>query len=128
MVAKEVHPLRPPPPSPSPSAPASDLTFEGDLRDADSANAEPLEPSDVQSKVQHALGDLCLHHNPSNTIEPRMLRVFLDKVVPKTYTTHAKDALLATLMHKKCAQARKNTIPVLTARAAIGKTTTPSKH
>ena len=52
-----------------------------------------------------------------------MLRVFLDKVVPKTYTIHAKDTLLATLMHKKFAQPPKNTILVLTTREAVGKTT-----
>ena len=56
-----------------------------------------------------------------------MLRVFLDKVVPKTYTIYAKDTLLATLMHKKLAQPPKNTIPVLTTREAVGKTTS-SKH
>ena len=60
-------------------------------------------------------------------VEPRMLRVFLDKVVPKTYTILVKDTLLATLMHKKFAQPAKNTIPVLTTREDVGKTT-PSKH
>ena len=36
---------------PYPSASASDLTSEGDLIDADSANVELPEPSDVQSKL-----------------------------------------------------------------------------
>ena len=56
-----------------------------------------------------------------------MLRVFPAKVVPKTYTIHAKDTLWATLMHKKFAPPAKNTSPVLTTGEAVGKTT-PSKH
>ena len=115
-----------PPPPPSPSASASNLTFEGDLKDATSANVELPEPSDVLSKLQHALAALCLH-SPSDTIEPRMLRVDLDKVVPNTYTIHAKDTLFATLMHKKFAQHPQNTNPVLTTREVVGKTT-PSEH
>ena len=122
MVATEVHPLPPPPPPPSASASATDLTFE-DLVDADSANFELPIPIDVRSKLQHALAALCVHHIASNTIEPRMLRVILDKAVPETHTIHAKDTLLATFMHKKFAQPPKNTIPVLTTREAVGKTT-----
>ena len=53
--------------------------------------------------------------------------VFVDKVVPKTHTIHAKDTLLATLLHKKFAQPPKSTIPALTTREAVGKTT-PSTH
>ena len=85
------------------------------------------EPSDVQSKLQHALATLYPHHSPSHTIEPRMLQVSLDKVVPKTNTIHAKDTRLATLMHKKFAEPPLNTIPVLTTREGVGKTT-PSNH
>ena len=121
-----MHPLRRRPP-PSASTSALDLTFEGDLIDANSANVELPEPSDVQSNLQDALAALCLHHSPSDTMELRMLRVFLDKVVPTTYTIHANDTPLATLMHKKCAQPPKNTIRVLSTREAVGKTT-PSKH
>ena len=88
---------------------------------------EVPEPSDVQSKLQHALAALCLHHSPSDTIEHRKLRVILDKAIPKTYTIHAKDTLLATLMHKKFAQPPKNTILMLTTREVVGKIT-PSEH
>ena len=122
MVAREVHP-----PPPSPSASASDLTFEGDLVDADSADVELPEPSDVRSKLQHVLAAMCLYHSSSDTIEPRMLRAFLGKVVPKIYTINAKDTLLATSMHKKFAQPPKNTSLVLTTREVVGKTT-PSMH
>ena len=95
--------------------------------DSVSANVELPETSDVQSKLQHALAALCLHHSPSDTIETRMLRVFRDKLVPKPYTIHAKDTLLATLMQKKYAQPPENTIRVFTTHEAVGKTT-PSKH
>ena len=54
----------PPSPPPSPSASASDLTLEGDLIDADATNVELPEPSDVQSKLPHALAALCMHHSP----------------------------------------------------------------
>ena len=56
-----------------------------------------------------------------------MLRVFPYKVVPKTYTIHANDTLLATLVHKKFVQPPNNTIPVLTTHDDVGKTTS-SKH
>ena len=76
-----------------------------------------------------------------------MSRLFVDKVVSKTYTIlfisllfysilniffsypiiQAKDTPLATLMHKKFAQPPNNTIPELTTREAVGKTT-PSKQ
>ena len=89
-------------------------------------NVEPPECTNVQSTLQHALAALCLHHSPPDTIETRMLRVFPDKVVPKTYTIHAKDTLLATLMHEKFAQPPKNTIPVLTTCEVVRKTTPSS--
>ena len=41
-------------------------------------------------------------------------------MVPKTYTIHVKDTILATLMHK-VAQPPKNTILVLTTSHAVGK-------
>ena len=50
-----------------------------------------------------------------------MLRVFLDRVVPDAYRIHPKDTLTAMLMHKHFS------IPVLTIREALGKTS-PSKH
>ena len=56
-----------------------------------------------------------------------MLRVNLDKVVPKTYTLHAKDTLLATLMHKKFTHPPKNTNSVLTTCEAVSKIA-PNKH
>ena len=107
---------------PPPSASASDLTFEEDVIDADSANVELPEPGDVQFKLQHAFAALYLHHNPSDTIEPRMLWVDIAKVLPKTYTIQSKDTLLATLMHKKFARPTKIAISVLTTHEAVGKT------
>ena len=53
--------------------------------DADVVNVELLKPADIQSRLQHALAALCLRHKPSETIEPLMLRVFLDTVTPRQY-------------------------------------------
>ena len=97
------------------------LEFEAELIDADVVNVELHEPRDIRSRLQHALAALCLRHKPSETIEPRMLRVFLDTVTPKQYAISPKDTLLAMLMHKKFE------IPVLTTREAVGKAA-PSKH
>ena len=97
------------------------LEFEAEMIDAQVVNVELPEPGDVQSRLQHALAALCLRHRPSETIEPRMLKVFLDLVTPKQYAISPKDTLLAMLMRKKCQT------PVLTTRKAVGKTT-PSKH
>ena len=97
------------------------LEFEAEMIDADVFNLELPEPGDVPSRLQHALAALCLRHKPSETIEPRMLTVFLDTVTPKQYAISPKDTLLAMLMHKKFE------IPVLTTKEAVGKTT-PSKH
>ena len=41
----------------------------------------------------------CLGHKPSETIEPRTSRVFLDTVAPKQYAISPKDTSLAMLMH-----------------------------
>ena len=109
------------PPQPVQQLPEQDLELEGELIDADTANTEVPEPGDTQSRLQHALAALCLRHKPSETIEPRMLRVFLDRVVPDAYRIQPKDTLLAMLMHKHFS------IPVLTTREAVGKTS-PSKH
>ena len=89
--------------------------------DANVVNVELPEPGDMQSRLQNALAALCLRHKTSQTIEPRMLRVFLDTVTPKQYAISPKDTLLAMFLHKKFE------IPVLTTREAMGKTT-PSKH
>ena len=97
------------------------MEFARELFDADAANVELPEPRDVQSCLQHTLAALCLRHKPTQTIEPRMLKVVLDMVTPKQYAISPKDTLLAMLMHKKFE------IPVLTTREAVGKTT-PSKH
>ena len=97
------------------------LEFEVEMIDADVVNVELSEPGDMQSRLQHALAALCLRHKPSETIEPRMLRVFLDTFTPKQYAISPKDTLLGMLMHKKFE------IPVLTTKEAVGKTT-PSKH
>ena len=91
------------------------------MNDADVVNVELPEPSDVQPRLQHALAALCLRHNPSETIEPLMLKVFLDTVTPKHYAISAKDRLLAMLMHNTFE------IPVFTTREFVGKTT-PPKH
>ena len=91
------------------------------MSDADVVNVELPKPGDIQSRLQQALGALCLRHKPPETIEPRILRVFLDTVTPKQGAISPKDTLLAMLMHKKFE------IPVLTTREAVGKTT-PSKH
>ena len=109
------------PPQPVQQLPEPDLELEGELIDADTANTEVPEPGDTQSRLQLALAALCLRHKPSETIEPRLLRVFLDRVVPDAYRIQPKDTLLAVLMHKHFS------IPVLTAREAVGKTS-PSKH
>ena len=98
-----------------------DLEFEGELINADTANTEVPEPGDTQSRLQHSLAALCLRRKPSESIEPRMLRVFLDRVVPDAYRIQPKDALMAMLMHKHFS------IPVLTTREAVGKTS-PSEH
>ena len=108
------------PPQPVQQLLEPDLELEGGLIDADTANTEVPEPGDTQSRLQHALATLCLRHKPSE-IEPRMLRVFLDRVVPDAYRIQPKDTLLAVLMHKHFS------IPVLTTREAMGKTS-PSKH
>ena len=114
--------LRPPsPPSPFSSSRNHILELEGEPIDADTANTEVPEPGDTRSRLQHALAALCLQHKPSETIEPRMLRVFLDRVVPDAYRIQTKDTLLAMLMHKHFS------IPVLTTREAVSKTS-PSKH
>ena len=89
--------------------------------DADVVNVQLLEPGDMQSRLQHALAALCPRHKPSETVEPRMFRVFLDTVTPKQYAISPKDALLAMLMLKKFE------IPVLTTREVVGKKT-PSNH
>ena len=109
------------PPQPVQQLPEPDLELEGELIDADTANTEIPEPGDTQSRLQHALAALCLRHKPSETIELRMIRVFLDRVVPDAYRIQPKDTLLAMLMHKHFS------IPVLTTREAVGKTS-PSKH
>ena len=102
------------------------LEFEVEMIDVDVVNVELPEPGDIQSRLQHALAALCLRHKPSQTIEPRMLRVSLDTVTPKQYAISPKDTLLAMVMHKKYE------IMVLTTKEAVGKTTpsktTPSKH
>ena len=97
------------------------LEFEAEMIDADFGNVELPEPGDMRSRLQHALAALCLRHKPFETIEPQMLRVFLDTVTAKQYAISPKDTLLAMLMHEKFE------IPVLTTREAVGKTT-PSKH
>ena len=98
------------------------LEFEAEMIDADVVNVELPEPGDMQSCLQHAFAAaLCLRHKPAETIEPRMLIVFLDAVTPKQYAISPKDTLLAMLMHKTFA------ILVLTTKEAVGKTT-PSKH
>ena len=89
--------------------------------DAGVVNMELSEPGDMQSRLQHALAALCLRHKPSETMEPRMLRVFLDTVTPKHDAISAEDTLLARVMHKKFE------VLILTIREAVGKTT-PSKH
>ena len=89
--------------------------------DADTANTEVPEPRDTQSRLQHALATLCLRHKPSDSIEPRMLRVFLDRVVPDAYRIQPKDTLLVMLVHNHFS------IHVLTTREAMGKTSR-SKH
>ena len=98
------------PPQPVQQLPEPDLELEGELIDADTANTEVPEPGDTQSRLQHALAALCLRHKLSESIEPRMLRVFLDRVVPDAYRIQPKDTLLAMLMHKHFS------IPVLTTR------------
>ena len=66
---------------------------------------------------------LCPHNIPSDTIEPRMLRLFMDKVVTHQYTINAKEALLATLMHKVSLNRPKiHTIPLLTTGDTVSKT------
>ena len=97
------------------------LELEAETIDADVVHVELPEPMDMQSRLQHALAALCLRHKLYETIEPRMLRGFLDTVTPKQYAISPQDTLLAMLMHKKFA------IPLLTTREAVGKTT-PSKH
>ena len=89
--------------------------------DGDALNLELPKPGDIQSRLQHALAALCLRHKVSETIEPRMLRVFLDTVTPNQYAISPKDTLLAMVMQKKFE------IPVLTTREAVGRTTA-SKH
>ena len=98
------------PPQPVQQLPEQDLELEGELIDADTANTEVPEPGDTQSRLQHALAALCLRHKPSETIEPRMLRVFLDRVVPDAYRIQPKDTLLAMLMHKHSANMRPRTV------------------
>ena len=88
------------PPQPVQQLPEPDLELEGELIDADTTNTEVPEPGDTQSRLQHALAALCMRHKPSETIEPRMLRVFWDRVVPDAYRIQPKDTLLAVLMHK----------------------------
>ena len=51
------------------------LEFEAEMIDADVVHVELPEPGDMQSRLQHGLAALCLRHKPSETIEPRMLRV-----------------------------------------------------
>ena len=100
------------PPQPVEQLPEPDLELKGELIDADTANTEIPKPGDTQSRLQHALAALCLRHKPSKTIEPRMLRVFLDRVVPAAYRIQPKDTLLAMLMRKHFS------IPFLTTREA----------
>ena len=97
------------------------LEFEAEMIDADIVNVEIPEPGDIQSRLQHALAVLCLRHKSPETIEPRMLRAFLDTVTPKQYAISPKDTLSAMLVHKKGENR------VFTTREAVGKTT-PSKH
>ena len=52
------------------------LEFEAEMIDADVVNVELPKPGDMQSRLQHSLAALCVRHKPSETIEPRMLRVF----------------------------------------------------
>ena len=113
--------LSPQPPQPVQQLPEPDLELEGELIDADTTNTAVPEPVDTQSRLQHALAAVCLRHKPSESIEPRMLRVFLDRVAPDANRIQSKDTLLAMLMHKHCS------ILVLTTREALGKTS-PSKH
>ena len=89
--------------------------------DADVVNVELLEPGNILPRLQHALAALCLRHKPSETIEPRMLRVFLHTVIPKQRVISPKDTLMAMLMHTKFEK------PVFTTKEAVGKTT-PSKN
>ena len=93
------------------------LVFEAEMIDVDVVNVELLELGDMQSRPQHALAALCLRHKPSEIIEPRILRVFLDTVTPKEYAISPKDTLLALLMHKQFE------IWILTTGEADGKTT-----
>ena len=109
------------PPQPVRQLPEPDLELEGELIDADTANTEVPEPGDTQSRLQHALAQLCLRHKPPETIEPRMLRAFLDGVVLDAYRIQPNGTLLAMVMHKRFS------IPILTTRQAVGKTS-PSKH
>ena len=76
------------------------MGFEAEMIDAHVVNVDFLEPGDMQSRLQHASAALCLRHKPSETIEPRMLRVFLDTVTPKQYAISPKDTSLAMVMHK----------------------------
>ena len=109
------------PPKPGQQLPEPDLELEGELINADTANNEVPKPGDTQSRLQHAIVALCLRHKPSESIEPRMLRVFLDSVVLDAYRIQPKDTLPAMLMHKLFSN------PVLTTREAVGKTS-PSEH
>ena len=95
--------------------------FEGEVIDANAPNVELLEPGDVQSRLQRALAALCSRHKPSHTVEPRMLRLFLDQVVPQHCAIQRKDTLPAMLMHKIFS------IPVLTVLELVGKIT-HNKH
>ena len=97
------------------------LEFEAKMIDANVVNVELPQPGDIQSRLQHALAALCLRHKLSETIEPRMLRVFLDTVTPKQHAISPKDMVLAMLTHKQFE------IPILTTRYTVGKTTA-SKH
>ena len=109
------------PPQPVQQLPEPNLELEGKLIDANTANAAVPEPGDTQSRLQHTLAALCLWHKPSESIEPRMLRVVLDRVIPDAYRIQPKDTLLAMLMHKHFS------VPVLTTREAVGNIS-PSKH
>ena len=101
------------------------LHFDGgdDYVDADTANIEQQAPGDTISCMQGALAELCFKHEAGSFLQPKMLKVFLETILP----AHCLPGLRPSNTRLGLLVTKRFSVKDLTGREALGNTL-PSKH
>ena len=89
--------------------------------DADAPAKEAPSPAHLLASVQHVLAALCFSHRPISYLEPKMIGVFVDRILLDHLKRKPGDTTVATEM------GRRLNVKDKTTRQSVGNTE-PSKH